>query len=387
MSTDSRSTARSTAEASPERRDSRIISHLRDLVALTGPSGCEEDVARALLRAARPLADSVEVDAFGNVVAVRRAAAEGARRLLIAAHTDEVGFRVRQVTAQGFLRLEKVGGTDDRILPATRVWVRTETGRLLGVIGTKSAHLLADTDRQRVVPYAELYVDIGARSAEEATDMGVRLGDPVGFVGELAELGRAEPGKGSGRYTAHALDDRAGCAVLLALLERYRETPPPVTLIVAFTVQEEVGLRGAQAVASAHSTGPLAADVALALDMTAADDTPEVQGGHLSLGAGPAIKVMDFSTLAHPAVRRGLLAAAQAGGVAVQHELLKGIGTDAGALQYTGKGIPTGAVSVANRSTHSPVEVLDERDLEGALELLHGFVALLPDLDLRFLAE
>ncbi|WP_407540881.1 M42 family metallopeptidase [Deinococcus radiomollis] len=382
MSTDSRSTDRSTPAPSPERRESRIISHLRDLVALTGPSGGEEDVARALLRAARPLADSVDIDAFGNVVAVRRAAeraegGEGARRLIIAAHTDEVGFRVRQVTAQGFLRLEKVGGTDDRILPATRVWVRTGAGRLLGVIGTKSAHLLADTDRQRVVPYTELYVDVGARSAEEATDMGIRLGDPVGFVGELAELG-----KGSGRYIAHALDDRAGCAVLLALLERYRDTPPPVTLIVAFTVQEEVGLRGAQAVASAHQ-----ADVALALDMTAADDTPEVQGGHLSLGAGPAIKVMDFSTLAHPAVRRGLLAAAQAGGIAVQHELLKGIGTDAGALQYAGKGIPTGAVSVANRFTHSPVEVLDERDLEGALDLLHGFVALLPDLDLRFLAE
>ncbi len=382
LPTDGPDTEMPATRPSPERRDNRIISYLRELVALTGPSGCEEDVARALLRAARPLADSVDIDAFGNVVAIRRAQAEGARRLIIAAHTDEVGFRVRQVTAQGFLRLEKVGGTDDRILPAMRVWVRTETGRLLGVIGTKSAHLLADTDRQRVVPYAELYVDIGARSAEEATGMGVRLGDPVGFVGELTELG-----KDSGRYTAHALDDRAGCAVLLALLERYRDTPPPVTLIVAFTVQEEVGLRGAQAVASVSSAGPHEADVALALDMTAADDTPEVQGGHLSIGAGPAIKVMDFSTLAHPAVRRGLLAAAQAGGVKVQHELLKGIGTDAGALQYTGKGIPTGAVSVANRYTHSPVEVLDERDLEGALDLLHGFIDLLPDLDLRFLAE
>ena len=207
--------------------------------------------------------------------------------------------------------------------------------------------------------------------------MGIRLGDPVGFVGDLAELGR-----GSGRYTAHALDDRAGCALLLALLERHRDTPPPVTLIVAFTVQEEVGLRGAQNVAHAHC-----ADVALALDMTAADDTPELAGGHLSLGAGPAIKIMDASTLAHPAVRRGLLAAAEASKLAVQHELLRGIGTDAGALQYGGTGTPTGAVSVANRFTHSPVEVLDLRDLEGALALLDSFVALLPELELRFLAE
>lgn len=353
-----------------------ILAHLRPLVALTGPSGSEEDVIRAVFRAASPLADEVTVDPFGNVVAIRHAAAEGARRLILAAHLDEIGFRVRQITPGGFLRLEKVGGSDDRILLAQRVRVQTAQGPLLGVIGTKSAHLLADADRQRVVPSAELYVDIGARSADEAAGMGVRVGDPVGFVGELTELGR-----GSGRYTAHALDDRAGCAVLLALLERYRDTPPPVTLTVAFTVQEEVGLRGAQAVAQAQE-----ADVALALDMTAADDTPELAGRHLAIGAGPAIKVMDFSTLAHPAVRRGLEAAAHSRGIAVQHELLRGIGTDAGALQHAGRGIPAGAVSVANRSTHSPVEVLDLADLVGALDLLHGFVEGLPDLDLRFVA-
>ncbi|GGK30227.1 peptidase M42 [Deinococcus malanensis] len=356
--------------------DSPALAHLRQLVRLTGPSGSEEDIIRAVHRAASALADHTEMDAFGNVIAIRRAATEGARRMIVAAHMDEVGFRVRQITPTGFLRLEKVGGTDDRILPAQRVWVRTQQGRLMGVIGTKSAHLLADADRQRVVPAAELYVDIGARDADEAIGMGVHLGDPVGFVGVLTELGQ-----NTGRYTAHAVDDRAGCAVLLALLERYQDTPPPVTVIFAFTVQEEVGLRGAQAVASAHQ-----ADVALALDMTAADDTPEFGPCHLQLGAGPAVKVMDFSTLSHPAVRRGLIAAADVGGVAIQHELLRGIGTDAGALQHSGQGIPAGAVSVANRYTHSPVEVVDERDLNGALELLHHFIQRLPDLDLRFVA-
>lgn len=361
-------------QPSPEAQ--RLLAHLRDLVALTGPSGSEEDVIRAVHRAALPLADRAEVDAFGNVVAVREAADPDARRLILAAHLDEVGFRVRGVTPGGFLRLEKVGGTDDRILLAQRVQVRTAGGPLLGVIGTKSAHLLTDADRSRVVPQTELYVDVGARSAEEAAGMGVRVGDPVGFVGELTELGR-----GSGRFVAHALDDRAGAAVLLALLERYRDEPPPVTLIVAFTTQEEVGLRGAAAVARAHT-----ADVALALDMTAADDTPEFAAPHLRLGGGPTVKVMDFSTLSHPAVRRGLEAAAQARGLSLQPELLRGIGTDAGALQHAGRGIPAGAVSVANRYTHSPVEVLDLADLTGALELLDGFVCGLPDLDLRFVA-
>ena len=350
------------------------MQHLRDLVALTGPSGSEEDVTRAIVRAARALADSVEVDAFGNVIAVRHAATPDARRCIIAAHMDEIGFRVRKIEADGFLRLEKVGGSDDRILLAQRVWIRTDAGRLLGVIGTKSAHLLRDSDRSSVVSYEDLYVDVGARHAEDVRGMGVRVGDPVGFVGELTELGRA-----SGRFTGHAIDNRAGCAALLSLLERFHEQRPPSTLVAVFSVQEEVGLRGAQAVARS-----VQADVALAIDMTAVDDTPDTGTRRLQLGDGPAIKVMDFSTLAHPAVRRALERAAQRGNVSVQHELLKGIGTDAGALQYAGAGIPTGAVSVGNRYTHSPVEVFDQRDLEGAVSLLQQFLLDLPDLDLRF---
>ncbi|ULH17056.1 M20/M25/M40 family metallo-hydrolase (plasmid) [Deinococcus sp. KNUC1210] len=355
--------------------DSSVMTYLRRLVELTGPSGSEEDVVRRVAEFARPYADSTEIDAFGNVIAIRRAAQEGARQCIISAHMDEIGFRVRKIEADGFLRLEKVGGSDDRILPAQRVWVRTRTDRLLGVIGTKSAHLLGDADRTSVVPYAQLYVDIGARSAAEVDGMGIAIGDPVGFVGDLAELG-----KGSGRYTAHALDDRAGCALLLTLLERLHQESPPVTLIAVFSVQEEVGLRGVEALAR-HLQG----DVALAIDMTAADDTPEIAGHTLRLGAGPTIKVMDFSTLAHPAIRRGLLGAAGRADLNVQHEILKGIGTDAGALQYLGKGVPTGAVSVTNRYTHSPVEVLDQADLEGAVELIHQFLLALPDMPLTFL--
>jgi len=353
---------------------SPVMAHLRRLVEATGPSGSEEDVVRLVAELARPYADSLEIDALGNVIAIRRAAQENARQCVISAHMDEIGFRVLKVEADGFLRLEKVGGSDDRILPAQRVWIRTAGERLLGVIGTKSAHLLTDADRGSVVPYAQLYVDVGARTAGEAAEMGVTVGDPVGFVGSLAELGRA-----SGRYTAHAVDDRAGCAVLLTLLERLTATPPDVTLVAVFSVQEEVGLRGAEAVARRFR-----GDVALAIDMTAANDTPETGGGTLRLGAGPTVKVMDFSTLAHPAIRRGLLGAAQHAGLTVQHEVLKGIGTDAGALQYLSGGVPTGAVSVTNRYTHSPVEVFDQADLEGAVDLLQQFLLDLPAMELAF---
>jgi len=350
------------------------LDYLRELVELSGPSGAEDDVIRAIARRARPLVDTLELDPLGNLIAVRNASGASARRLVVAAHMDEVGLRVRGIEETGYLRFEKVGGLDNRILLGRRVWVRGANGRMLGVIGTKSLHLVREAARGVVPPHSEGYVDIGARDRADAERMGVRLGDPIGFIGELAELGI-----GSGRYTAHALDDRAGCAILLAVLDELRGRPLPVTLVAIFTVQEEVGLRGAQAAAGGQD-----ADVALAVDTTALDDTPDTGTYHLRLGAGPAIKVMDASTLAHPAVRRLMANAAESAGVAVQHELLMGIGTDAGALQFGGRGVPAGTLSLGTRYTHSPVEVLDRADLDGAVRLLRAIVLALPDADLRY---
>lgn len=350
------------------------IDYLRELVALTGVSGAEEDVVRGVVRLARPLADSVEVDPFGNVVAVRQVA--DARTCVLAAHMDEVGFRIRAIDDAGFLRFEKVGGTDNRVLLGQRVWLRTDRGRILGVIGTKSAHFLKPEERKSVPEHPDLYIDIGARDAGEARGMGVRVGTPAGFTGELAELGL-----NTGRYTAHALDDRVGCAVLLALLDELHGKPVPVNVVAVFTVQEEVGLRGAQVAARRQP-----ADVGIAVDTTALDDTPDTGSGHLRLGAGPGLKVMDFSLLAHPAVHRGLDGAGERAGVEMQPEILMGIGTDAGALQFGSAGTPAGTVSVGTRYTHSPVEVLDKRDLDGAVQVLREFVMAIPDLDLRFTA-
>jgi len=282
------------------------IDYLRELVALSGPSGTEEDVIRAIARWVRPLVDTLALDALGNLIAVRHGATSTARRCAIAVHMDEIGFRVRKIEDNGYLRFEKVGGSDNRVLLAQRVWIRTARGRLLGVIGTKSAHLLTDADRSTVPPHTAQYIDIGARDKADAERMGVALGDPAGFVGELAELGLA-----SGRYTAHALDDRAGCAVLLAVLDELRERPLPVTIIALFTVQEEVGLRGAQAAIRGQ-----AADVGLAIDTTALDDTPETATYTLCLGSGPAVKVMDFSTLAHASALQGNQARVAVGGSA-----------------------------------------------------------------------
>ncbi len=355
----------------------QLLATLKRLVDLSGPSGSEQSVLREVLALVRPLADTVEVDSLGNLVATRRAADPGARRCLLAAHLDEVGFQVRSISEDGLLRFEKLGGFDDRVLLAQRVWVQPEGGeRLLGVIGCPSAHHRLSPGH--LFAAHELAIDVGARDADHAESMGIRPGDPAGLVGELTELGA-----GSGRYTGHALDDRAGCAALLCLLEQYRDTPPPATILALFTVQEEVGLRGAQAASRA-----LRAEVALALDMTAADDLPMAPGEtSLRLGSGPAIKYFDASTLPHPAVRKGLRRAAERIQLSSQAEALGGIGTDAGALQWTGAACPSGAVSVANRYTHSPAEVLDLGDLVGMVQLLRAFLEDLPALDLRFLGE
>ena len=353
-----------------------VLEYLQELVQLTGPSGVEEDVIRAIVRLARPLSDAVEIDAFGNVFATRQAPDPDARRLVLATHMDEIGFRVRKIEENGFLRFEKVGGTDNRILLAQRVWINTAGGRIQGAIGTKSAHLLTDDDRTSVPRHIDLYIDVGARSADEARGMGIRLGAGVGFVGELVSIG-----KDTGRYIGHALDDRAGCAVALALLDRLRDRVPPVTVTAIFTVQEEVGLRGARA-AQDHP-----ADVAIAIDTTAVDDTPDTGTSYLRLGAGPAIKIMDASQLAHPAVQAGMRLAAEWAGVAVQEEVLMGIGTDAGALQFGGSGTPAGTLSIGTRYTHSPVEELDLADLAGAVDLLDAFVSLMPTMNMRFLSE
>lgn len=165
------------------------------------------------------------------------------------------------------------------------------------------------------------------------------------------------------------------------MLDELRRQPRPVEVIVAFTVQEEVGLRGAQATARR-----VPFDVGLAIDTTALDDTPETNEAHphLRLGAGAAVKIMDASLLAHPAVQRELLAAADRAGLTIQQEILMRIGTDAGALQFGGAGMPAGTVSIGTRYTHSPIEVLDESDLEDAVRLLIEFLGAVPEMDLRF---
>lgn len=328
---------------------------LAALVERPGVSGHEQEVAAWLARAAAPLADAVWHDPFGNLVAERRAGRPGAPRLVLAAHMDTVGLVIRHVEEDGFLRFEKLGGTDDRLLLGRGVIIGTGAGPVRGVIGVRPYHLHRGRER-RAPGHEKMYIDAGAASAAEARALGIRPGDPVAFSGTLQGLG-------AHRVAGPGLDDRAGCALLIALLQAVAGVPLPVDLCAVFTVQEELGTRGARFLA--HR---LAADAALVVDTAVAEDTPELaERGGLRLGRGPGIKRMDAALVAHPRVWQRLEALAARLGLPHQPEIGQVGATDGRDLQLAA---PTGGLSIPCRYTHSPHEVVDLRDLEAALALL-----------------
>ncbi len=348
----------------------KMLEQLRDLVALAGPSGMEDDVVNYLVAELKEVGITAKVDPLGNVIVTRQGT--GGPSVMISVHADEIGFIVKQIEKNGYIRFEKIGGGDNRILPAQRVWVRGENGKVLGVIGCKSAHLSGAEERSKVVPHQELYIDVGAASDEEVRAAGIEIGDPITFASELATLG-ASNGQ---RLIGKAFDDRLGCVMLLRLFRELAGQEIPATIHGIFSVQEEVGLRGAKV-----ASYGLEADVALAVDATASGDTPDGKGAGLALGKGPGIKVMDFSMIAHRTVKNRLVATAKQLDIPYQLEVLTGIGTDAGALHQQKAGIATGVISIPNRYTHSPIEMVDVRDLEQAYQLLKQFVVNIKPVD------
>jgi putative aminopeptidase FrvX len=318
---------------------------IKKLTEAYGPSGHEEQIREIIHAEVEPLADEVRVDVLGNLFALKRGSGRG-KKIMLAAHMDEIGLVISYVDDKGFLRAQPIGGVDVMTLVGGRVRFAD------GTIG-----VLAPEDRQefkKKPELAALYVDIGATSRDEAQE---RLGQAVGFVRPFADLGR--------RIAAKALDDRIGCAILVETLRQLEDTPHDVTFV--FSVQEEVGLRGART--SAYGLDP---DVGIAVDITVAADTPEAPKLAMKLGGGPCIKVMDSGMLSHPGVKELLIDAAEAQGIPYQLEVLAGGSTDAAAIQLSRAGVPAGCVSIACRYFHTPSEVVDINDVENAVKLLSG---------------
>jgi len=320
---------------------------VRDLIArLTeayGPSGHEEQIREIIRTEVEPLVDEVRTDTLGNLIAHKRGAG-GGKKVMLAAHMDEIGLIVSHVDEKGFLRAQPIGGVDVMTLSGGRVQFSDGT---TGVLAPEKR-----SEFQKGPELAKVYIDIGATSYAEAK---ARLGQAVGFVRPFADLGR--------RIVAKALDDRIGCAALIETLRQLENSPHDVYGV--FSVQEEVGLRGART--SAYGLEP---EVGIAIDITAAADTPEAPKLAMKLGEGPCIKVMDGGMLAHPGVKNLMIETAEARGIPYQLEVLPSGTTDASAIQLAHSGVPVGCVSIACRYYHTPSEMVDIEDVENTVRLL-----------------
>lgn len=335
---------------------------LKRLSEACGAPGFEHSVQNVIRAELEGYVDSITSDPMGNLIAVK---GEGDRSLMLAAHMDELGLIIKHIDDKGFLRFAKLGGVPDHVLLGKRVQIHTFKGVVEGVIGCKAIHVMKEEERKQLVTYDKMFIDIGARSADEAKSMGVKVGDPVTIKVDLFELG-------GGLVCGKAFDDRAGCAVLIELLRRIER--PSFKLYAVFTVQEEVGLKGATV--SAFALNPT---VGVAVDTTIAADHPGTQDHEapVKLGKGPVILVADGrrdslsgGLIANAKVREWLIEAAERAKVPYQLEVLEGGTTDATAIHLSQRGVPAGVVSIPSRYTHSFSEVISLDDLENCVKLL-----------------
>ncbi|MBL7183465.1 MAG: M42 family metallopeptidase [Anaerolineae bacterium] len=331
---------------------------LKELSEAFGVSGCEDEVRGVIIEAIKDHVDEYRVDSMGNLIALKRGTGESELKVMVAAHTDEVGLMITHFEENGSLRFRPVGGIDDRILLSKVVLIGQD--RLPGVIGVKPVHLLKEKERRQVVKVDQMAIDIGAKNQEEA-EKAVKIGDYAIFATDFRQLTE----DGLRTVKGKAFDDRAGCAVLIEVLkERY-----PFDLYPVFTVQEEVGLRGARV--AAYAVEP---DVAFVLEGTICDDMPKKKDVSPStrLGAGPAITIMDRSFIADRGLVQLLVETAEELGIPYQFKQPGIGGTDAGAIHLAREGIPSATVSVPCRYIHSPVCLLSLEDFENTVRLMKG---------------
>jgi len=330
---------------------------LKQLTDLHGPSGNEQAVRRAIMEAAKPLADEVKIDRSGNVICLKKGTNPDAPAVMVAAHMDEVGFIIAGYTEEGLLRFRPVGGIDPRVIVSK--WVVIGEDKLPGVIGAMAIHLQTPEDRQRVLRYNDLYIDIGAKDQKEAEKL-CPLGTYAAFDTPYAEFG-------DGFVCAKALDDRVGCYNMLRLMEHSY----PGDLYCCFVTQEEIGLRGSQGAAYHVPAG-----IALVLEGTAAGDLGDVKEQfHITRpGEGVAVSFMDRASIADRELYRQMLSLAE--GAGIRHQIKQGVtgGNDAGSLQVGGGGRKTIVLSVPCRYIHSGTSVAKLSDIDDQLALTREYL-------------
>lgn len=333
---------------------------LKSLSEAFGPSGHEDDVRAYIKKLITSLVDSVREDAVGNLIAVR--AGKTTRRLMLDAHMDEVGVMSRYIDDNGFLRFAKLGGWDDRLFPGHRVKLRSRGGSYYsGVIGMAPPHVLSDEMRKKVLGSDELFIDIGAVSAEDAMARGAAVGDPGVLEYPFEEFA-------PGHYLGKAFDDRAGCTLLICLLKDIADgrVNTPLEIHANFATSEELGLRGAHV--AAYAIEP---EIAIAFEGTIGSDFPGVPADRrvCSQRKGPVISVIDSSVVVRRKMSDLMFNTAKELGIPHQVKMPIFGGTDAGAISQSRGGVLAGVISVPCRYIHSPNSTLYWPDFEASLAL------------------
>ena len=332
---------------------------LKDITEVGGIPGYEHEV-RAVMREYLQDVATIEQDKMGSFIGKHVGDVDGPR-VMLAGHMDEIGFMVRLVTKEGFVKFQALGGWWDQVLLGHRVLIRTSKGDVIGVMGAKPPHLLEADERTKVVEKKDMYIDIGACSEDEVRELGVRPGDPIIPVSEFTVM--AKPGV----YLSKAFDNRLGCALAAQTLRQVAEDGHPNAAYAVGTVQEEVGLRGAKT--SAFVVEP---DVAIILEVDIAGDVPGIkpEESSIKMGGGPTMLVYDARMIPNLKLRDMVIALAEELEIPLQFSAMSGGATDGGMIHIHNEGVPSVVIGVPTRHIHSHNAIICREDYDRALALV-----------------
>ncbi|MDD5194588.1 MAG: M42 family metallopeptidase [Candidatus Omnitrophica bacterium] len=328
---------------------------LKKLINAAGVSGYEKEVAAIMQEELKKSCSEVYTDNFGNVVAKK---GKGKKKIMLAAHMDEVGLLVKYITKEGYVNFIKVGGIDDRVLVGQRVIIKAKKGPVTGIIGAKPPHLMKEEERKQPAKYEDMFIDIGVQSREDALKR-IEIADPIIF----------EPVSGllnGSLYFGKAIDDRVGCYALIKIMEKIKVD---AQVYAVATAQEEVGLKGARTASFA-----IQPSFAIAIDTTVAGDNPQVKEveSNWKLGEGVAITIIEASgrgVIVNEKVKDMLIQTAKSNHIKHQIGVVEGGMTDAAMIYLAGEGIPTGVLSIPTRYIHAPTGVFNMEDVNSTVEL------------------
>jgi len=354
---------------------------LEELCAIHAVSGREDKMTAFVRDHIRSLVDDVRVDNLGNVIGILNGTQYPDHRLMLQAHMDELGLIVRNITEDGYLQIERVGGVPEKSLLGQRVDVLTDNGQLIpGYVGAKSHHITMSEEKYKVPKVHDMFIDLGLSKREAVEQAGIQVGDPITYHPNYHRFG-------DGMICSKALDNRVGIFILLEVLESLAKERPPCTMVFSFTVLEEFSIRGSLPTVTA--TKP---DAIISLDITIATDTPVDPSLHpVAMRKGPAIKMMDFhgrgtlgGMFSSPKLRRFIEKTAEQEDIPLQREVLVGVITDPAFQLYLGeKGFVIAGISIPHRYSHASIQMCHELDIAKTIKLVENTaISFTPDVDL-----